>query len=119
MKLESAEPGSASAAIAPPRTRGRLFRKYVALFVTVVCAALVVNGLLDIWISFREQKGLLIRIQHEQAEATATQISQFIRGIEAQLGWATQLPWSAVTLEDIAEPYADGERPCNACRQVP
>jgi signal transduction histidine kinase/CheY-like chemotaxis protein len=100
MKLESAEPGSASAAIAPPRTRGRLFRKYVALFVTVVCAALVVNGLLDIWISFREQKGLLIRIQHEQAEATATQISQFIRGIEAQLGWATQLPWSAVTLED-------------------
>lgn len=85
---------------APPRTRGRLFRKYVALFVAVVCVALVANGLLDIWFSYREQKALLIRIQREQAEGTAAQISQFVKEIEDQMSWATQLPWSADNLDE-------------------
>ena len=74
--------------------RRRLFRKYVALFVAVVCVALVTNGMFDIWFSYREQKALLIRIQHEQAEATAGRITQFIKEIEGQMAWATQLPWS-------------------------
>ena len=43
-------------AIAPARLGGRLFRKYVVLFIGVVCAALVANGLVDIWFSYREQK---------------------------------------------------------------
>jgi two-component system NtrC family sensor kinase len=100
MKIRPSDSGLASPTTAPPKTRGRLFRKYVALFVTVVCVALVANGLLDIWFSYQEQKALLIRIQREQAEATATRISQFIKEIEGQLGWATQLPWSPDTLED-------------------
>ncbi len=41
----------------PDRARGRLFRKYVALFVAVVSVALIANGLLDIWFSYREQQG--------------------------------------------------------------
>src|SRR6202008_3625212 len=41
----------------------------------------------------------LIRIQHEQAEAAAAKISQFIKEIESQLGWTTQLPWSAGSIE--------------------
>src|SRR6185437_2223398 len=40
-----------------------------------------------------------IRIQQEQAEAAAAKISQFIKEIESQLGWTTQLPWSASSLE--------------------
>jgi signal transduction histidine kinase/ActR/RegA family two-component response regulator len=77
-----------------------LFRKYVGLFVAVVCAALVANGLLDIWFSFREQNFLLMRIQQEQANAAAAKIGQFIHEIEGQLAWATLLPWSAETLEE-------------------
>ena len=42
----------------------------------------------------------LIRIQHEQAEAAAAKISQFIKEIESQLGWTTQLPWSAGSPQD-------------------
>ena len=49
--------------------------------------------------SYREHKAALIRIQHEQAEAAAAKISQFIKEIESQLGWTTQLPWSAGTIE--------------------
>jgi signal transduction histidine kinase/CheY-like chemotaxis protein len=86
-------------AIAPEQPGGRLFRKYVLLFAGVLCAALVVNGLLDIWFSYREQKALLIRIQREQAESIAAKIGQFIKEIESQVGWTTQLPWSAATTE--------------------
>ena len=47
----------------------------------------------------RNTKSPLIRIQREQAEAAASKIGQFIHEIEAQVGWTTQLPWSASTLE--------------------
>src|SRR5262245_1521910 len=80
-------------------TASRLFFKYVGLFVAVVCVALLINGLLEVWGSYREHKTALIRIQHEQAEAAATKISQFIKEIENQVGWTTQLLWSAETIE--------------------
>src|SRR5919107_2269006 len=82
-----------------PRTRGRLFLKYVGLFVGVVSIALVSNGLFEVWFSYQEHKAALVRIQREQAEAGAAKLSQFFREIEGQLGWTTQLPWSASTLE--------------------
>ncbi len=44
-------------------------------------------------------KSPLIRIQHEQAEAAAAKIGQFIKEIESQVGWTTQLLWSAATTE--------------------
>jgi signal transduction histidine kinase len=81
------------------KTRSRLFLKYTGLFVAVVCLALLVNGIFEIWGSYRENKESLIRIQHEQAEAAAAKIGQFIKEIESQVGWTTQLLWSAATTE--------------------
>src|SRR3954451_7747741 len=78
---------------------GPLFRKYVALFLAVVCVALLSNGLFEIWFSYQEHKASLIRIQREQAEAASGKIAQFVKEIEGQLGWTTQLPWSAGTVE--------------------
>jgi signal transduction histidine kinase/putative methionine-R-sulfoxide reductase with GAF domain len=83
----------------PPRPRGRLFRKYVALFVAVVSVALVSNGLLEIWFSYREHQDALVRIQRAQAEAAADKIDHFVNEIVNQLGWTTQLPWASATLE--------------------
>jgi signal transduction histidine kinase len=60
---------------------------------------LLVNGVFEIWGSYRENKESLIRIQHEQAEAAAAKIGQFIKEIESQVGWTTQLLWSAATTE--------------------
>src|SRR5271155_4738410 len=80
--------------------RSRLFLKYVALFVAVVCVALLANGAFDIYFSYQEQKNSLIRIEREQADAAAGKISQFIAEIESQIGWTTTLPWSASTLEE-------------------
>src|SRR5213078_2929887 len=92
---------------------GPLFRKYVALFLAVVCVALLSNGLFEIWFSYQEHKASLIRIQREQAEAAANKISQFIKEIESQVGWTTQLPWSAGTID---QRRFDGLR---LLRQVP
>ena len=49
--------------------RGRLFRKYVALFVVVVCVALLLNGGFEIWFSYQDHEASLIRIQREQERA--------------------------------------------------
>jgi len=81
------------------QARSRLFIKYVALFVAVVGVALLSNGIFEVIFYYREHKAALIRIQHEQAVAAAAKISQFVKEIESQLGWTTQLPWSAGSLE--------------------
>ncbi|HLZ05815.1 MAG TPA: GAF domain-containing protein [Bradyrhizobium sp.] len=81
------------------KIRSRLFTKYVALFVAVVAVALLSNGIFEVIFYYREHKAALIRIQQEQAQAAAAKISQFIKEIESQLGWTTQLPWSASSLE--------------------
>src|SRR6202161_16452 len=42
---------------------GPLFRKYVALFLAVVCVALLSNGIFEIWFSYDEHNALQIQIQ--------------------------------------------------------
>ena len=54
---------------------GPLFRKYVGLFLAVVCVALLSNGLFEIIFSYREHTDALVRIQREQAEGAAEKIS--------------------------------------------
>src|SRR5690349_9485187 len=76
------------------RGGGRLFAKYVALFVAVVTVALLFSGIVDSLFYYREHRDALVRIQREQATAAAGKISQFTTEIENQLGWTTQLPWS-------------------------
>ena len=95
----AADQTEAANAAVPRRIRSRLFLKYAGLFVAVVCVALVTNGLFEIWASYRDHRDALIKIQHEQAESAAAKISQFIKEIESQVGWTTQLLWSAGTIE--------------------
>ena len=97
-------PSTATDRVAPGEGAGRgirtrLFAKYVALFVAVVAIALLANGLFEVFFYYREHKASLIRVQHEQAEAAAAKIGQFVKEIESQLGWTTQLPWSAGSIE--------------------
>jgi signal transduction histidine kinase len=99
--LAASPEADAAPAAAPSTTkvRSRLFTKYVALFVAVVGIALLSNGIFEVFFYYREHKAALIRIQHEQAEAAAAKIGQFVKEIESQLGWTTQLPWSAGSIE--------------------
>jgi two-component system NtrC family sensor kinase len=87
-------------AVNVPTLRSRLFHKYVTLFILPVWGGLFAGGALDIWIAYQDQTASLIRIQHEQADAAAGKIGQFVRDIQAQLGWTTQLPWLDYSLEE-------------------
>jgi signal transduction histidine kinase len=99
MDGRAGEPSVGTVPAGPVGARGRLFRKYALLFAVMVSAALVANGLLDIWFSYREQNALLVRIQQEQADAAASKIGQFVKEIEGQMGWTTQLAWTAGNVE--------------------
>ena len=91
--------GGAAAAVGASTVRSRLFIKYVALFVVVVFVALLANGAFEVWFTYQAQKASLITLQRQQAEAAAEKIEQFITGIQSQVGWTTQLPLQASTLE--------------------
>ena len=71
------------------------------------------SGSLQIWFSFQEHREAQGSIQREQAEAAAAKIAQFIKEIEAQIGWTTQLPWVPDKLE---QQRFDAQR---LLRQVP
>ena len=55
----------------------------------------------------------MARIQREQATGAASKIGQFVREVESQIGWTTQLPW---TLGTLPQRQFDGQR---LMRQVP
>src|SRR5450755_1949578 len=67
----------------------RLFSKYMALIISTVSVALLINSGSDAWFTYSEQKTAQVHVQHEQAEAAAAKIGQFMREIEAQVGWTT------------------------------
>jgi signal transduction histidine kinase/CheY-like chemotaxis protein len=85
----------------PVPRRSSLFRKYLVSFVAVVSVALITNSLFDAWFSYQEQKRLLIRVQHEQADAAAAKITQFLKEIEHQIGWVSQMQPRAAAVEDV------------------
>ena len=70
--------------------RGRLFRKYVIVFVALVSGALLASGLLEIYFSYQENKAALVSVQREKAIGAASRIESFIREIERQIAWTTQ-----------------------------
>jgi signal transduction histidine kinase len=72
------------------RVRGRLFRKYVALLVFIVSVPLLASGGFGIWSSYQDHGSSLIRLQHEQTEAAAAKIGQFVKEIEGQVTWIGQ-----------------------------
>lgn len=82
------------------RVRGRLFLKYAALFVAVVCLALLFNDLFQLRFSIRDYTAMSIRLQQEQADAAAAKIGQFVTEIEGQLGWVANQAWDDSKLDD-------------------
>ncbi|MEA2984223.1 MAG: hypothetical protein QOD94_477 [Alphaproteobacteria bacterium] len=81
-------------------TRSGLFHKYATVLIAVVALSVILTGILHAWFSYHELKGLLLRIQGEQAKSAANKIGQFVEEIEGQLTWTTQLPIAAKTEDE-------------------
>jgi len=94
---------SASARLPRRTSRGRLFRKYLLLIMSLVTIALLASGGISVYFTDQETKASLASLQHEKALAAASRIEQYIARIEQQLAYAAlpQLDASDVELRRI------------------
>jgi len=76
------------------RARGRIFRKYAAVLILLVGGVLLLSSLVNLYFSYRETKGALVRLQRQQALAAASRIEQFVTGIERQVRAAMEVPFN-------------------------
>ena len=75
------------------RFRG-LFQKYLLVLFMAVAIPLVINGVIEAWLGYRDQRARLDQLLGVQATSAAVNIQDFIDGITNQLGWLVQLPWT-------------------------
>jgi len=79
--------------------RGRLFRKYLLLILTLVTGALLTSGAISVYFSYQEIKAALSNLQREKAIAAASRIEQYIHQIEQQLAYAALPQLDAADVE--------------------
>ena len=79
--------------------RGRLFRKYLLLILTLVSGALLASGAISVYFSYQEIKNALSDLQHEKALAAASRIEQYIHQIAQQLAYAALPQLDAADVE--------------------
>ena len=68
--------------------RGRLFRKYLLLILSLVSLALLVSGGISLYFSYRETSSALASLQQEKAIGAASRIEQYLRQVTQQLQYA-------------------------------
>jgi signal transduction histidine kinase/HAMP domain-containing protein len=83
------------------RTRGTLFRKYVIVLIAFIGGMLIARGMMELYMSYRDNKAAMLRLQSEKATGAALRIEHFIRQIEWQVGWASRPIFMAQ--EQVAE----------------
>ena len=64
---------------------GKLFWKYVVVFVVLVGGLLVGSGLVELYFSYQETQRGLVRLEREKALAAAERIERFVMEIERQV----------------------------------
>lgn len=78
---------------------GRLFRKYVVYFATLIGTVLLAGSASDFYFSYRKTRDSTVALHREKAAAAAIRIEDFVREIEQQIGWTNLLPRAGATVE--------------------
>ena len=73
-----------------PQPPGRLFRKYVVVFLVLVGGVLMASSLVELYFSYQETKRAIVRVERAKAAAAAAHIEQFVGDIERQVRETTQ-----------------------------
>ena len=68
--------------------RGKLFRKYLLLILSLVSIALLASSGTNLYFSYQEVRSALGNLQHEKAVGAASRIEQYVRQTSQQLGYA-------------------------------
>ncbi|HMO47029.1 MAG TPA: GAF domain-containing protein [Rubrivivax sp.] len=100
----SAATDAVDAAPAVPRQthdthRGKLFRKYLRLILSLVSLALLASGGISLYFSWRETTAALASLQREKAIGAAARIEQYLRQVTMQLQYAALPQMGAGDLE--------------------
>ena len=76
-----------------------LARRFALALLGLVAVALLANGAVNMWLSYREATASAARIQREKALAAAERVAQFVGAIESQMGWTTRAEWARVGVD--------------------
>ncbi|MGY4476856.1 adenylate/guanylate cyclase domain-containing protein [Bradyrhizobium sp. USDA 3364] len=71
-----------------------LFPKYFLALFLAVAFPLAINGAIEAWFGYRDQRARLDQLLGVEAASAAAEIHNFISDIPSQLGWLVQLPWT-------------------------
>jgi signal transduction histidine kinase len=93
--------------------RGRLFRKYLLLMMSLVGLALLLSGGISLYFSYRETTAALASLQQEKAVGAAWRIEQYMQQITQQLQYA------ALPQLDVGEVELRRNEFLKLLRQVP
>ncbi len=74
-----------------PSFGGRLYRKYVVYFGTLVGAVLLASGASDLYSSYYRTRDSTIALHREKAAAAAIRIEQFVEEMEQHMAWTNLL----------------------------
>src|SRR5690349_1402611 len=85
---ETSMPSTQRSSRQPDGHRGRLFRKYLLLILTLVTIALLASGAISIYFTYQEAKSSLADLQHEKALGAASRIEEYVHQIERQIAHA-------------------------------
>jgi hypothetical protein len=73
--------------------RGRLFRKYALLVVSLLGGMLAASSLVEMYFSYQGNKDTLLRIQKGEASAAAGKIEQFIAEVQRHVELIADSEW--------------------------
>ena len=79
-----------------PRT---LFGKLLLAFAFLVLVPFTASSAINLWFAYEEQRATLGEVQRTNALIAAQRITQFVKEIEGQLGWATHVSLAAGSVE--------------------
>ncbi|MFT5111538.1 MAG: two-component system NtrC family sensor kinase [Parasphingorhabdus sp.] len=70
-----------------------LAQKFAVAFLGLVTAVLLINGVIDMLITYHDARVQAVQVQQEKAKAAAERVIGFVSEIERQLGWTTKAEW--------------------------
>jgi signal transduction histidine kinase len=79
--------------------RGRLFRKYLLLILSLVTSVLLASSAIGLYFSYQENKMSLASFQHEKAVGAALRIEQYVQQVSQQLTYASLAQLDASDVE--------------------
>jgi GAF domain-containing protein/HAMP domain-containing protein len=98
--VSEVQTAAASSPAAPQQAhRGRLFRKYLLLIMSLVSVGLLVSGGISMYFAYRENSAALASLQHEKAIGASSRIEQYLRHVSQQLSYAALPQIDAADLE--------------------